>query len=254
LAVEESGAGVLGKRFLTKTIKRVGRGLGFDIRRSAQSISNMDAFLAHLRHVGFVPTTVLDVGAHRADWSRLARAYFPHAKFILVEPQLEMRPDLEAFCGEANGSTWKLAGAGPEPGEMTLAVWPDLAGSSLLAGADVGHDLEKRTIPIITIDSLFDGGQELPQLAKLDVQGFELKALQGASKLIGQTECFILEVSLFRIVPDMPVFFEVTAWLDERGYKFYDIAGHIRRPMDNALAQVDAVFVRKGGLLDKQGW
>jgi FkbM family methyltransferase len=245
---------VPGKRFLTRTIKRIGRGLGFDIRRSSQTISNMDAFLAHLRRVGFVPTTVLDVGAHRADWSRLAHSYFPEAKFILIEPQVEMRPDLEAFCREANGSTWKLAGAGPEPGEMILAVWPDLAGSSLLAGADAGHDLEKRSIPIITIDSLFAGGQELPQLAKLDVQGFELKALDGATTLIGRTECFILEVSLFRIVPDMPVFFEVAAYLDQRGYKLYDIAGHIRRPMDNALAQVDAVFVRKGGQLDKLGW
>ena len=215
----------------------------------------MDALLGHLRSVGFVPTTVLDVGANRADWSRLARTYFPQAKFILIEPQMEMRPDIEAFCREANGSTWKLAGAGPEPGEMKLAIWPDLAGSSLLPGADVGHDLEKRTVPIITIDSLFADGQELPQLAKLDVQGFELKALAGASKLIGHTECFILEVSLFRIVPDMPVFFDVAAYLDERGYKLYDIAGHIRRPMDNALAQLDAVFVRqRWAFLDKPGW
>jgi FkbM family methyltransferase len=198
---------------------------------------------------------VLDVGANKADWSRLARSHFPQAKFILIEPQVEMRPYLDAFCNEAPGSQWKLAGAGPEPGEMKLAVWPDLAGSSLLPAADAGWDLEKRSIPIITIDSLFDDRQELPQLTKMDVQGFELKALAGANKLIGQTECFILEVSLFRTVPDMPVFFEVAAYLDERGYKLYDIAGHIRRPSDNALAQVDLAFVRKGGILDKnQGW
>jgi FkbM family methyltransferase len=246
---------VLGKRFVTKTIKRVGRRLGLDIRHSAQTIGNMDAFLAHLRRVGFVPNTILDVGANQADWSRLVRTHFPDANFILIEPQVEMLPYLEAFCREAQGSTWKLAGAGREPGEMTLAVWPDLTGSSMLPVPGDNNQLEHRTVPVITIDSLFAGGEPRPQLAKLDIQGFELEALASATKLFGHTECFIVESNLVRPLPEMPTFFEVVAFFDARGYRVYDFPGHLRRPFDNALAQVDIAFVRKGGMLDnEQRW
>ena len=63
------------------------------------------------------------------------------------------------------------------------------------------------------------------------------------------------ELSPLPLMSDMPVFFEVAAYLDERGYKLYDIAGHIRRPSDNSFAQIDLAFVRKGGILDKnEGW
>ena len=109
---------------------------------------------------------------------------------------------------------------------------------------------EKRRVPIITIDSLYQDGDELPQLAKLDIQGYELQALAGATKLFGRTECFILEVSLFEAIEGIPQFAEVVEFMNKRGYKVYDIAGHLRRPLDNALAQIDMAFVRKTGILN----
>jgi FkbM family methyltransferase len=245
---------VLQKQLVTRTIKSVGRGLGLDIHRSKKTIGDMESFLAHLRGVGFLPAAVLDVGANRADWSRLARTYFPQAKFILIEPQIEMRPDLDAFCSESAGSAWKLAGAGREPGEKTLTVWPNFAGSSMLTVPD-DNQLERRAVPIITIDSLFTGDEPLPQLAKLDIQGFELEALSSATKLFGHTECFIVETNLVRPLPQMPTFAEVVAFFDAQGYRAYDFPGYLRRPFDNAVGQVDVAFVRKGGMLDnEQRW
>lgn len=246
---------MLGKRLATRLIKRTGQRLGLEIRRSARTLGNMDAFLRHLRNVGFSPAIVLDVGANKAEWSRHVHAYFTATKFVLVEPQMEMGPHLEAFCREVPGSRWVKAGAGREAGELVLTVWPDLAGSSLLGAPSADDSYERRTVPIVTIDSLFADGQEPPQLVKLDVQGFELEALAGASSLFGRTECFILEVSLFKAAPTMPVFADVVAYFDQRGYKVYDIPGHLRRPRDNALGQVDLAFVRNGGVFDKhQEW
>ena len=246
---------MLQNQLVTRAIKRVGRGLALDIRRSAQTLGNMDAFLARLRSTGFIPATVLDVGANRADWSRLARTYFPQATFVLVEPQIEMRPYLEDFCRETTGSRWTLAGAGREPGEMTLTVWPDLAGSSMLTVPGDQSGLERRKVPIVTIDSLFASGEQLPQLAKLDIQGFELEALASATKLFGQTECFIVETNVVRPLPEMPTFAEVVAFFDARRYRVYDFPGHLRRPFDNALAQADVAFVIRGGVLDnEQRW
>lgn len=243
------------KQFLARTIKEAGRYLGLEISRLQSTIGVMEGFLGHLRAAGFKPTCVLDVGANRADWSRLARKFYPDARFVLIEPQSEMLDELKSFCAEALGSEWKLAGAGSAPGEMELAVWPDNAQSSLVFQPDGNRSFEHRRIPIITIDSLFGDQQELPQLAKLDIQGFELEALAGATKLFGHTECFIVEVNLFRRVSNVPLFSDVVSFFDQRGYKVYDIPGELRRPLDNALWQVDLAFVRKGGFFDKcQRW
>jgi FkbM family methyltransferase len=228
--------------------------VGFEVRRSESTIGVMDQFLERLRKNGLMPRVILDVGANAGHWSQQARQVFPEARFVLVEPQIEMRPYLEAFCRTVPGSRWELAGAGREPGELVLTVWPELAGSTLLP---VEHDKtrEKRTVPIITIDSLFPEGAELPQLAKLDIQGFELEALSAANCLFGHTECFIVEVSLFSALPGMPVLADVVTFFDERGYKVYDVPGYLRRPLDNALGQVDLAFVLKDGILGRdQRW
>ena len=243
------------KQFLNRTLKQLGRDLGLEIRRLKSSIGVMEGFLQHLRAAGFKPTSVLDVGANNAEWSRLAKKFFPDAKFILIEPQSELVPDLKAFCEESPGSVWKLAGAGREPGEMELIVWSDSARSSMLFQPEKDSPRELRRIPIITIDSLIENDKDLPQLAKLDIQGFELEALAGATKLFGRTECFIVEVSLFRRVSTLPLFSDVISFFDQRGYKVYDIPGELRRPLDNALWQVDLAFVRTGGLFDAyQRW
>ena len=243
------------KQFLARTIKGTGRRFGFEISRMQSTIGVMEAFLGHLQIVGFKPTCILDVGANRAEWSRLAQKHFPGAKFILIEPQSELIDELKSFCAGAPGSEWKLAGAGSAAGEMELTVWPNNAQSSLVFQPDGNGSFEHRRIPIITIDSLFGEQRELPQLAKLDIQGFELEALAGATKLFGHTDCFIVEVNLYQRVANVPLFSDVVSFFDERGYKVYDVPGELRRPLDNALWQVDLAFVRKGGPFDTcQRW
>src|SRR6476620_1012198 len=140
------------KNFLNRTLKQLGRDVGLEIRRLKGSIGVMESFLQHLKAVGFKPSSVLDVGANDAEWSRLAKKFFPGAKFILIEPQAELEPALKAFCTESPGSVWKLAGAGREPGELELVVWSESARSSIVFRPEKDSPRELRRIPIITID------------------------------------------------------------------------------------------------------
>jgi FkbM family methyltransferase len=227
------------------------RDYGWEVRRNSNCIGEMTSFLRRLQQQGLAPTTILDVGAHKAEWSRDAHKVFPGAKFILIEPQVEMLPYLKAFCSESKGSRWELVGAGPSECEMVLNVWQDhLPGSSLLALPDDTASHSERHVPIITIDSLLHAESEIPQLVKLDIQGFELAALAGATKLFGVTQCFILEVSLFVSTPNRPLLADVVSFMNQRNYKVYDIPGFLRRPNDNALGEVDLAFALKGGVLD----
>lgn len=74
-----------------------------------------------------------------------------------------------------------------------------------------------------------------------------MEVLRGAMNLFGQTEVFIVETSLFPFFTGMPVLTDVLTFMTAHGYALYDFAGSARRPLDHALAILDAVFVRADG-------
>ncbi len=244
-------------KFVKGIVRGAAAGLGYKISRivpsgaGAHGIDSMEHFLRHLSRLGVRPRCILDVGANRGSWSALAVKVFPDAQFVLIEPQAEMLPHLKAFCAAHPSARFVAAGAGPAPGEAVQTIWDDLQGSSFLppVNEEKLRAGRQRKSPVVTIDSIFLESGPLPDLVKLDIQGFELEALKGASSLFGHTECFVLEVSLFRFMPAMPDFRDVVEFMHQRGYKVYDICGYLRRPLDGALGQLDVVFARASGRL-----
>ncbi|MDD5350416.1 MAG: FkbM family methyltransferase [Chthoniobacteraceae bacterium] len=216
-----------------------------------QPLGHIEHFLGDVRARGFAPRGIVDVGANRGDWARLALKMFPEAAILMIEPQEEMQARLTELAQSRPGCHYVKAGAGRESGELVQTIWPDLAGSSFLPPADDGQLKAgtQRKTPIITLDKLLTKTYPnfSPDLVKLDVQGFELEALAGGASLFGRTELFILETSLFSFMPGQPVTREVIAYFAERGYELYDIPGYLRRPSDGALGQIDLAFVKANG-------
>jgi hypothetical protein len=84
---------------------------------------------------------------------------------------------------------------------------------------------------------------------KLDVQGFELEVLKGASKTLESAEVVLMEVSLIEINKGAPLINEVMQFMVSRGFICYDICSIVRRPLDKALWQTDLIFVNKSSSL-----
>lgn len=210
-----------------------------------------EPFLRHLARCGVRPRCILDVGANEGKWARAASAVFPDARLVLIEPQQEMLPKLKAFCQSHPSARYVLAGAGAANGQAVQTIWEDLHGSSFLPPTDDNllRAGRQRVTPIVTLDTVVAEEERLPEVVKLDVQGYELEALKGAGRLIGRTECFILEVSLFRGTPGTPDLFDAVEFMHRRGYAVYDVCGFLRRPLDRALGQLDLAFVREDGPL-----
>ncbi len=215
-------------------------------------LCDFQAFLEDVKARGLAPQLILDVGANYGKWTRMAKMVFADASFLLIEPQAEMREALDELCASYDEMDWVEVGAGSKTGKLALTIWEDLAGSSFLPKVEeqLLQEGQQREVDILTIDSLLaERSLGIPELVKLDIQGFELEALRGATSLFGVTELIILEVNLFSFMENQPTVREVIVFMGERGYEMYDIPGFLRRPHDGALGQLDIAFVKKNGIL-----
>lgn len=105
------------------------------------------------------------------------------------------------------------------------------------------------TVPMIRIDDILKDKQlNGPYLIKVDVQGAELDVLEGARQALLETEVVVLEVSLFEFMKGAPQFYDVVSCMKNRSFVTYDIILGWNRPLDNALGQIDIVFVKDKGI------
>jgi FkbM family methyltransferase len=239
---------------------------GYAIRRTAtlhghapgsttRPIAELNLFLEDLRARGFAPRGIIDVGANKGEWTRLALSVFPGTPILMIEPQDEMEPRLLELTKTNTNCYYIKAGAGRKNEELVQTIWEDSEGSSFLPpeNPDLLKAGKQRKTRIITIDGVLpqDYPQFKPDLVKMDIQGFELEALSGAQTLFGKTEVFILEASLFQFMPNQPMVRDVISYMSAREYELYDIPGRCRRPYDGALGQVDLAFVKANGTFRK---
>ncbi|HEX7705707.1 MAG TPA: FkbM family methyltransferase [Thermoanaerobaculia bacterium] len=211
-------------------------------------IGQLHTFLEDVKSRGFSPRGIIDVGAHKGNWTRGALGVFPDTPVIMIEPLEEMIPYLEATVRDHPSSRYIAAGAGSTVGTSILTLWEDLRGCSYLMPP--GSEEVQRETRLTTINEILASDlQFVPDLVKLDTQGFELEALKGASSLFGRTQLFILETSLFEFMPGMPSSRTVINFMAERGYEIYDVTSFDRRPLDGALAQIDFAFAAAEGWL-----
>jgi hypothetical protein len=93
-------------------------------------------------------------------------------------------------------------------------------------------------------------------LLKLDLEGHEVPALQGASRLLQAVEVVLTELQFYEINDNgRLIFADVLNFLRERGFELYDFACLSQRPRGMRLRMGDVVFVRRDSpLLTDRSW
>ena len=134
--------------------------------------------------------------------------------------------DLWVCSGTHDGSSSLLAPTGH------LEAFPDL------------HFNETERVDVTTLEDWAAGVGQTVDGLWLDAQGAELAILRGAGDLIDGVAAVVLEVSVSELYEDAPLYPEVAAWLEGRGFEVR------QRVMHDGALQGDVLAVRDGLHLD----
>lgn len=204
------------------------------------------------RDDGFVPGAVIDIGASTGVWTSECREVFPDADYFLVDPLPRNEAALAALAGRDRRLSYWRGALGARSGETVFYDHGDQS-SALASPAFPGTPI---VVPIRTLDEVL-GEHPLrdPLLLKIDVQGFELEVLRGATETLTRTELILVEVNFLESYENGALAHEVIALLGDHGFRILDFCTYSQRPLDNRLAQSDMLFVRLASpLTSRIGW
>src|SRR6266436_3086474 len=107
--------------------------------------------LESMRTRGFLPRTIIDVGAYEGDWSIAAKRIWPGSQIFMVEPNLSKQHALKKIASDLNARLFdSLLGA--RNGETVKFNVMETGSSVMNERSAVQRTIETRNL--VTLDSL----------------------------------------------------------------------------------------------------
>jgi FkbM family methyltransferase len=220
-------------------------------RTHAGELIHLNRHRAWLRSAGI--GTVLDVGAHTGQFASAIRALLPDAQIYSFEPLSDLLDVATRRLAKFGKFQAFPVALGERPGTETMWRSDFSESSSLLEMSELHKTAfpwtsETRPVPVLirTLDSF------LPELAlhpkvlvKLDVQGYELKVLEGGSQMLERVHYVLVEVSFRDLYSGQPPFRDVYDILFAAGFDYAGSFDQMTSPVDGSVLQADALFVRR---------
>ena len=191
---------------------------------------------------------VVDIGANRGQFALIARRCFPDARIDSFEPLAEPCSIYRSVFEKDRRVYLHACAIGPEAGKATIHVSRHDDSFSLLPISALQESLfpgtaekETRTIDVRPLDEVLSAEDiRGPALLKLDVQGYEMQALQGCEGLLHCFSHVYVECSFVELYSGQAFADEVIAWLRERDFI---LAGVYNMAYDSRGKAVQADFL-----------
>jgi FkbM family methyltransferase len=194
---------------------------------------------------------ILDVGGGQATTAVKFSTAFPDIKVHVFEP---IKSNFEIIeTSEHRTKNWvlhnKAVGSIIEKKQINLAQ--RITASSLLElnNAEIdgiyGKSIEKRgieEISITTIDAEIDK-KMIIEILKIDVQGYELEVLKGATQTLNRIKVIIIEINNHSGFKGAPTYYEIDAFLREHHFELFDILPSSRQ--NGKLLDWDSIYLNK---------
>jgi FkbM family methyltransferase len=196
---------------------------------------------------------VLDVGANVGQYAKRLRLAGYEKRIVSFEPLSDAFAALERnVTGDPLWTARRLA-LGDEDGAADIHVAGNSWSSSLLdmgerhlASAPESAYVGSESVPVARLDTIWDDvvrdGERV--FLKLDVQGFEMHALRGATQQLDRVAGVQVELALTKLYEGDSPWREVVDHLEERGLRLAGVEPGFEDPETGRMLQADGVFVR----------
>lgn len=231
------------KLMLRRTLMRADLDLGRTpfVRRVAQTMASRDL------------DTLLDVGANVGQYAALVRAAGFDGRIVSLEPLPDAFARLQRRMGSNPSWSGRQVAAGATPGRAAIHVSANSYSSSMLAVTDLhlttdpaSRILRDLDVEVVTIADVVrsEGIDPARALLKIDTQGFESAALDGAGALLDAFAGIQLELSYDELYAGQATATELVERLAGHGLTPWTWDAGISGA-DGRLLQSDTLFVRR---------
>lgn len=196
--------------------------------------------------------TVIDVGAHTGEFTFAVRSVLPTVQIYAFEPLPDCYRELSARLeNEEKAQAFGVA-LGSEGGEVTFWANDFSKASSALPMSDLHKDAfpwTAKSTPIAVQVQKLDHYADQMTLApavmlKMDVQGYECQVLQGGLRVLERADYVLVETSFENLYEGQSSFHDVYELLTAQGFAYKGSFDQMLSPLDGAILQADALFVR----------
>ena len=195
-------------------------------------------------------SAIYDIGASTGTWTLLAKAICPRATIDAFEPLEQHQREFRSNVGGIDGISLHpfALGARASVRPMRVTNLPDASSVLPIADASRAHfglsEEKAVNVRICALDTYrVQHGLPFPDLLKLDVQGYELEVLKGATATLPAAKAIIIEVSFIEYYRGQVLFHEIVEFLAGQG--LFVAALGSQTPRARTLGQADVLFLRE---------
>ena len=213
--------------------------------QNKNQITNAEIVLNLLKKKDFNPKVIVDIGCGYGEWTKKLLKFFPNSEYFLFDADSDNSYKLDDLKKQHKNLNFKICLLSDDNSKYTFF--------KMGYGSTIFEEQTNNKKEILQIKST-TLSDELPSrvknqndnLIKLDVQGAELKVLDGLKEYIDYFEIIILEVSLHNYNKNAPLFDKIISYMSNKNYKLYDVYDLKRLGGNNSfLTQFDCVFIKK---------
>ena len=194
---------------------------------------------------------IIDVGAANATTAKLFRNFCLENSLILFEPLSENYISLDTFASQNKNVQVIKKAVGNKSGKIKITRTNRITSSSILPPSqniegeflkDALIKKEEIEIDITRLDDEISTDTEIA-LLKIDVQGYELEVLRGATNTLKKTSFVTLELSNHLSYEGAPMYYDLDEYLRNNDFKLYDMIISIRNK--GMASEWDAIYINK---------
>jgi len=211
------------------------------------SMPSWEDRIVHAKNLGFEAREIFDVGAFTGLWAKNISLIYPGSKIIAIEPNPHIQYELSHNLSSIIPAPIILQrAAADQNSSMLFNIWgdPKKATSASLQEHVRGDADTQLAVQTTTLDSIAEEFNFEPNLVKLDLQGAEVSALNGAKELLKSVEMFLVEFGCLDAYVGRSTPRQLLDIFYDNNYCLYDIVDCHYRPYDGALTGGDFIFVK----------